>query len=58
MRLDRFLAEMGVGTRNEVRKEIKSGRVSVDGHTIKVHGCKVQTDALVELNGEQILYAA
>ncbi len=56
MRLDRFLAEMGVGTRNEVRKEIKSGRVSVDGHTIKDPGCKVQTDSLVELNGEPILY--
>lgn len=34
MRLDKFLAERGIGSRTEVKKIIKSGRVSVDGQTV------------------------
>lgn len=33
MRLDRFLAECGFGTRNDVKKLIKSGRVTISGET-------------------------
>jgi 16S rRNA pseudouridine516 synthase len=31
MRLDKFLADAGVGTRSEVKKMIKSGRITVNG---------------------------
>ena len=31
MRLDKYLAEMGAGTRKEVRKMIRDGRVSING---------------------------
>ena len=31
MRLDRFLAEMGQGTRSGVREQIRKGRVTVNG---------------------------
>ncbi len=29
MRLDKYLAEMGVGTRQEVKKQIRQGRVKI-----------------------------
>ena len=31
MRLDKYLAEMGVGTRQEVKKQIRQGKVTVNG---------------------------
>lgn len=41
MRLDKYLAEMGAGTRQEVKKYIRKGRVTVDGETEKAPECKV-----------------
>lgn len=35
MRLDRFLANMGCGSRNEVKQLLRSGKVSVNGERIK-----------------------
>lgn len=35
IRLDKFLADMQVGTRSEVRKLIRAGKVQVNGHTCK-----------------------
>lgn len=35
IRLDKYLADMGCGTRQEVKKLIRQGRVSVDGIVIK-----------------------
>ena len=34
IRLDKFLAEAGVGTRTEVKKLIKAKKVTVDGVTV------------------------
>ena len=34
MRLDRFLCELNLGTRTQVKKEIKAGLVSVNGVTV------------------------
>ena len=31
MRLDKFLADMGLGTRSEVKKDIRKGLISVNG---------------------------
>ena len=31
MRLDKYLAQMGAGTRSEIKKAIRAGRVTVDG---------------------------
>ena len=31
MRLDKYLAEMGVGTRQEVKKQIRQGKAAVNG---------------------------
>lgn len=35
MRLDKYLAEMGVGTRQEVKKQIRQGKAAVNGTVVK-----------------------
>ena len=40
-RLDKYLANAGIGTRSEVKKYIKSGRVSLNGTTVKNGEIKV-----------------
>lgn len=58
IRLDKFLADMGLGTRSEVKKEIHKGQVRVNGIPEKSPDYKldIQKD-LVEVNGRQISYA-
>ena len=34
MRLDKYLADMGLGTRSEVKKLLKGGQVAVNGGTV------------------------
>lgn len=41
MRLDKFLCEMGVGTRSEVKSYLKKGQVTVDGDVIKKPETKI-----------------
>jgi 16S rRNA pseudouridine516 synthase len=41
IRLDKFLADAGAGTRSEVKKYIQKGRITVDGACIKRPECKV-----------------
>lgn len=35
MRLDKYLADMGIGTRSEVKKLIRQGKVTIDGRQTK-----------------------
>lgn len=58
IRLDKFLADMGLGTRSEVKKEIYKGQVRVNGIPERSPEYKldIQKD-LVEVNGRQISYA-
>lgn len=57
IRLDKYLADMGRGTRQEVKKLIRSGQVSVDGAVVKKPDTKVeQTVQEVCLNGEKVGY--
>lgn len=59
MRLDRYLVEMNKGSRSEVKKMIKSGRVSVDGEICREAERKIQPSASeVSLDGKQVGYAA
>lgn len=58
MRIDKYLAEMGQGTRSEIKKLIRSGRVMVDGETVKKPELKIdETTQKVSLEGKQIGYA-
>ena len=57
IRLDKYLADMGCGTRQEVKKLIRSGQVSVNGAVVKKTETKVeQTVQEVCLNGEKVGY--
>ena len=57
MRIDKYLAEMGQGTRSEIKKLIRSGRVMVDGETVKKPELKIdETTQKVSLEGKQIGY--
>lgn len=55
MRLDKFLAEMGVGSRSQVKEYIKKGLVEVNGEKAKKPEIKVNPEAdTVSYNGEDI----
>ncbi len=44
VRLDKYLADMGIGTRSEVKEYVRKGRVKVDGNIVKQSDLKL--DAL------------
>ncbi|MDD5940737.1 MAG: pseudouridine synthase [Lachnospiraceae bacterium] len=57
MRLDKFLADMSVGTRTEIRKMVRKGAVTVDGETARDAGMSVDPDrSAVVLNGSPVVY--
>lgn len=57
IRLDKYLAEMGAGTRSEVKTMIRKGRVCVNGTTVKTPETKVDAQAeRVELDGSPVIY--
>ncbi len=56
MRLDKYLAQMSIGTRSEVKKLIKSGRVFVNGIKAGKPEQKVTKEDQVEVDGEVIHY--
>lgn len=56
MRLDKYLAQMSIGTRSEVKRFIKSGRVFVNGALASGPEQKVTEEDNVEFDGENISY--
>ena len=57
MRLDKYLADMGIGTRTEVKKLIRQGKVSIDGEIIKSPEAKVDIqNSQVTCNGSPVCY--
>ena len=56
MRLDKYLADMHVGSRSEVKELIRKGKVSVNGAVIKDPGLAVSAQDTIEAAGEQIGY--
>ena len=56
MRLDKFLSDMGAGTRSELKKDIRKGNVSVDGSIVKDPGCSVSPSSHVIYKGTVIGY--
>ncbi len=56
MRIDKFLANMNVGSRKEVHQLIKKGIVAINGQTIKMPKEKVAETDEVTVNGEKIVY--
>ncbi len=57
VRLDKFLSEMGVGTRSEVKKILKSKQVTVNGDMVTKPEIKIDTDNdVVCYRGSRISY--
>ena len=57
MRLDKFLVEMGRGSRSEVKEIIKKGRVSVNGIVVKASDQKIDEDKdEIVLDGSYVGY--
>ena len=57
IRLDKYLADMGMGTRSEVKKAIGKGLVSVDGCCVKKPETKIDTDCMqVTFGGQTVGY--
>ena len=56
MRLDKYLADMGAGTRSGLKKAIRAGRVTVNGEPAKDPGAQVSPEDEVRMDGERIAY--
>ena len=57
MRLDKYLAQAGAGTRSEVKKLIRSGRVTLNGELAKRPEEKVEDGVEVCIDGEIISWS-
>lgn len=56
MRIDKYLANMNVGSRSQVHKLIKQGVVSINGQKVKTPKEKVAEDDEVLVDGKKITY--
>ena len=56
MRLDKYLSDMGVGTRNELKKDIRKGGAVVDGQVVKDPGHSVSPSSHVVFKGHEVVY--
>ena len=57
IRLDKYLADMGAGTRQEVKKYIRQGQVTVDGQPAKKPDMKVdELCQVVAVSGTRVSY--
>ncbi len=57
IRLDKYLSDMGIGTRSEVKIAIRKGFVKVNNEVKKAPDCKITMDDLVSYHDEPISYA-
>ena len=56
MRLDKYLADMGRGTRSELKKAIRKGRVRVGGNVVTDPGYSIDASSDVAFDGEPVVY--
>lgn len=56
MRLDKFLCDMGLGTRTQVKQQIRKGLVTVDGVTALRPEQKVETDQKICVEEKELSY--
>lgn len=56
MRLDKYLSDMGAGTRSELKKEIRKSGAVVDGTVVKDPGFSVSESSAVVFRGSEIAY--
>lgn len=57
LRIDKYLADMGIGTRTEIKAYIKKGMITINGRIVKSPSEKADTvEDNVFYNGEEIQY--
>ena len=57
MRLDKFLVEMGVGTRSQIKEMAKRGRIEINGLLEKKTETKIDPDKdTITCDGVKIIY--
>ena len=57
MRLDKYLSDLGIATRKEIRQIVKAGRVSVDGSCASAPDQRIDPEVnTVTLDGEELSY--
>lgn len=56
IRLDKYLSDMGAGTRQEVKKYIRQGRVCVDQEVVKKPEYKIYTDQDKDKNPQKVTF--
>lgn len=58
IRIDKFLADMGIGTRTQVKSELKKGKIMINGTVCKAPDVKINIEKdLVVYNGTTVVYA-
>lgn len=56
-RIDKILGNLGYGTRSELKRAVKQGRIRVDGQTIKDSGLQVDPyQSEIEFDGQRVEY--
>ena len=56
MRLDKYLADMGVGSRSDIKKAIRKCKVTVNGEVVRDAGENVPEGAVITFFDEEIRY--
>lgn len=56
MRLDKYLCDIGIGTRSEVKEIIKKNRIRVNDSIIKDPSFHINTNDIVTLDGTRVMY--
>lgn len=56
MRLDKYLADMKIGTRSEVKELIKKGNIKINDQVVKKTDYKVEDCDIIKYNDEQVDY--
>ena len=56
MRLDKYLSEMGIASRSDLKKDIRKGLVFVNGEMIRDAGFSVTKDSTIQYKGKEIEY--
>lgn len=56
MRLDKYLSEMGIDTRSELKKQIRWGNVTLNDKKVKDPGYHVKEDDVIYYKGKKVVY--
>ena len=56
MRLDKYLADMKIGTRSQAKELIKKGHIKINGQVVKKSDYKVEISDIIKYDDEQVDY--